>query len=164
MLATGVVLLQQRRGIHGLVPASLLGGLASLHSASIPRCESVPWSRTWGVKEEAMLRFRSFEETSWSRKYLSRLLEGQSWLQMEGKVAVSSTLLQDWPAAEQGVLFLTLLVSTLLGSSQASQTSTLSVCAALGCFGSACLPAHSPFSLLSPAFSLLLIPCGFAAH
>lgn len=67
-------------------------------------------------------------------------------------------------STEQGVLFLTLLVSTLLGSSQASQTSTLSVCAALGCFGSACLPAHSPFSLLSPAFSLLLIPCGFAAH
>lgn len=161
MLATGVVLLQDPW--DPLAHPCFSAGWVSLHSANIPRCESVPWFRTWGAKEEAMLWFRSFEETSWSRKYLSRLLESQSWLQMEGKVAVSSTLLQDWPAAEQGVLFPTLLVSTL-GSSQASQTSTLSVCAVLGCFDSACLPAHSPFSLLSPAFSLLLIPCGFAAH
>lgn len=40
---------------HGVIPASLLGGLVSLHSANIPRSESVSSFRTWGVKEETML-------------------------------------------------------------------------------------------------------------
>lgn len=79
MLATGAVLIQQKDvGSHGVIPASLLGGLFSLHSANIPRCESVPSFTTGGVKEEAVFWFTSFEETTLGSKYLRELLVNQS--------------------------------------------------------------------------------------
>lgn len=92
----------------------------------------------------------------------------ESWLWMEGKVTVifsgqaGRVTFSRADLQQNRVCYSYVLLASILLDS--SQDSTLSVCAVLGCFDSACLPAHSPFSLLSPAFSLFLIPCGFAAH